>query len=56
MPSYVDFTGLSASAYTFRLTIENTGATVTKTLIATTSVTPNSTGPDAPTSLTAEVR
>jgi hypothetical protein len=52
---FVDFSGLSASAYAFRLTIENTGATVTKTLIATTSVTPNSTGPDAPTSVSAEV-
>lgn len=51
-----DFSSLSSGTYTFALSIENTGATVTTTLISPISVTPDATGPDAPTILTAEVR
>lgn len=51
-----DFSSLSAGTYTFALSIENTGATVTTTLIAPITVVPDATGPDAPTILTAEVR
>lgn len=51
-----DFTGLSAGTYTFALSIENTGGGVTTTLVTPITAIPTTTGPDAPTSVIAEVR
>lgn len=51
-----DFTSLSSGTYTFRLTIEDTAGTTTTTLLTPVSVTPDATGPNAPTNLSVEVR